>query len=206
VLPGADLPPPGTADQSTETRRSLRIDPAAMVAIQVGRPSAFKGTGRAVAAVRVARERGVDAHLVLVGAPPDPAWLGAMIRQEGGENWTHVVGEVDEYRKFELLAAADALFLVSDYEAFGFVALEALASGTPVLAFEDLPAAPTLASVGAILTPRASAEALAVAFLLAGKEQRPPMPPRTWDEYGDEMTRLIEEVMADGTPPGAGIR
>jgi hypothetical protein len=126
-----------------------------------------------------------------------------VIEGENAGSWTHVVGEVDDGRKFDLLACADALLLVSKYEAFGFVALEALASEIAVLLYEDLPAASTLARHGATPVPRGSTKTLAEALIRATSGPGPGRPLRTWDEYGDDMIALIDVAAADEKLDGA---
>jgi len=79
---------------------------------------------------RVARH--LDARLMLVGDGPDYGRTRELVGELGLADRVHFVGVVDEVAP--LLAAADLLLLPSETESFGLVALEAMASGVPVVA------------------------------------------------------------------------
>ena len=77
------------------------------------------------------RER-MDARLVLVGDGPEYGRTRALIEQLGLIDSVRFVGVVDDV--VPVLKAADLLLLPSETESFGLVALEAMASGVPVVA------------------------------------------------------------------------
>ncbi|MGH7481746.1 MAG: N-acetyl-alpha-D-glucosaminyl L-malate synthase BshA [Longimicrobiales bacterium] len=79
---------------------------------------------------RVARE--VPARLVLVGDGPERGRALQVAEQEGVQSRVLFLGKQESVA--ELLACADLFLLPSASEAFGLVALEALACGTPVIA------------------------------------------------------------------------
>jgi len=79
---------------------------------------------------RVARQ--VDSRLILVGDGPDAAVARERAEALGLSDRVTFVGVVD--RVAPLLAKADLLLLPSSTESFGLVALEAMASGVPVVA------------------------------------------------------------------------
>jgi L-malate glycosyltransferase len=79
---------------------------------------------------RVAAE--IDCRLILVGDGPDLSVAQEMARSQGLEDRVQFVGVVDHVAP--LLARADLLLLPSATESFGLVALEAMASGVPVIA------------------------------------------------------------------------
>ena len=96
--------------------------------------SNFRPVKRATDVVRVfarARER-VDARLVLVGDGPDLSRALALARSCGVADEVATVGVVDDVAP--VLRTADLLLLPSASEGFGLVALEAMASGVPVVA------------------------------------------------------------------------
>ncbi len=74
----------------------------------------------------------MDARLVLVGDGPEYSRTRELIESLKLERYVRYVGVVDEVEP--LLRAADVLLLPSETESFGLVALEAMASGVPVVA------------------------------------------------------------------------
>jgi N-acetyl-alpha-D-glucosaminyl L-malate synthase BshA len=74
----------------------------------------------------------MDARLVLVGDGPEYGRTRELVDTLGLAEFVRYVGVVDDV--VPLLAAADVLLLPSETESFGLVALEALASGVPVVA------------------------------------------------------------------------
>jgi glycosyltransferase involved in cell wall biosynthesis len=101
----------------------------------LGRFAPEKGAHLAIAAARLA-----GAPLVLAGkkrAPSEEAYFARDVEPhlDAGRNIFHV-GEVSHERKLELLRRARCLlFPIGWREPFGLVLLEALACGTPVIAF-----------------------------------------------------------------------
>lgn len=79
---------------------------------------------------RVAHE--IDARLVLIGDGPDAPLALDLATELGVAERVQFVGIVDQVAPF--LAAADLFLLPSSTESFGLVALEAMASGVPVIA------------------------------------------------------------------------
>ncbi|GAA3945322.1 glycosyltransferase [Actinoplanes auranticolor] len=80
----------------------------------------------------------IRADLHLAGDGPDAEVLLARVRALGIEDRVHWLGRVDGAQRFDLLARAQFVCMPSRYETFGMVAAEALAVGTPVVAF-DIP-------------------------------------------------------------------
>ena len=103
--------------------------------LYLGRISPDKGAHRAI---DVARRAG--APLILAGkmrAREEREYFEAEVEPRLGDGVWHV-DEVDHDRKLELLSGARALlFPIRWPEPFGLVMIEALASGTPVLAFGE---------------------------------------------------------------------
>jgi N-acetyl-alpha-D-glucosaminyl L-malate synthase BshA len=74
----------------------------------------------------------IDARLVLVGDGPEYSRTRELVEKLGLAEFVRYVGVVDEVAP--VLRAADVLLLPSETESFGLVALEAMASGVPVVA------------------------------------------------------------------------
>jgi N-acetyl-alpha-D-glucosaminyl L-malate synthase BshA len=75
--------------------------------------------------------REVESVLVMVGDGPERQDAEHHARQLGVDKSVHFLGKIDSVAP--LLAAADLFLLPSNAESFGLSALEALASGTPVI-------------------------------------------------------------------------
>lgn len=75
--------------------------------------------------------REVDARLVLVGDGPERVHAHEEVERHGVEEDVVFLGKLESVA--ELLSCADLFLLPSEQESFGLVALEALASGVPVV-------------------------------------------------------------------------
>jgi glycosyltransferase involved in cell wall biosynthesis len=101
----------------------------------IGRIDADKGPHRAIEAARRAGRRLILAGLV---QPGHEDYFEAEVRPAIDDDRVRFVGEVGGVRKRELFARAAALLMPIRWpEPFGMVMVEALACGTPVLAFPE---------------------------------------------------------------------
>ena len=101
----------------------------------VGRMDSVKGAHRAILAARLAGRR-----LVLAGPvqPGQQRYFRGRVEPHVDGEWVRYVGEVGGREKRELFANAAALLMPIRWrEPFGMVMVEALASGTPVIAFPE---------------------------------------------------------------------
>ena len=102
--------------------------------------------------------------LLIAGVGPDEAKLREMTRLLGVAERVVFVGHVSPAKRFDLLASAELVAMPSRYETYGLVAAEALAVGTPVVAF-DIPCLRTIvAAAGGVLVPPFDTEAYAAAL------------------------------------------
>ncbi len=122
------------------TRESLGIDDDALVLIAVANPRPQKRLEKAVSVLVALVRRGLDAHLVIVGAPlsTSEAAAGAsrlvdeVTAALGLATRVHRVGSTAAVSSF--LACADVMLSTSAWEGMSLAQLEALAMGLPVVA------------------------------------------------------------------------
>jgi glycosyltransferase involved in cell wall biosynthesis len=126
VLPNP-VSSPDTGDRDELRRRHGFAGPTLVAA---GRLVRQKALGVALEALRGCE--GVE--LVLAGDGPERERLEAQARELGLETRTRFLGAQPRETVFELLAAADAVLLSSDWENFPHAVVEGLAAGTPVIA------------------------------------------------------------------------
>lgn len=156
-------PCPDAAARSA-LRESLGLPPHRRLLLSVGAISTRKGADLLLEAFAAAAPRHPDADLVLAGpllesaSGPFREALTARLRSLGAR--VHCLGQTD--RIPELLRAADLLLLASQREGVPNAALEAMASGCPVVAtrFAGLEGEDGPPEEALLLVPR-SAEALA---------------------------------------------
>lgn len=102
--------------------------------VYIGRLASEKGLYETLQGMRLARELGVEAHLVLGGDGPEAAGLARSARMLGLSGRVTFVGPVFGEEKVRLLAGADVAILPSYSEGLPYALLEAMAAGVPVLA------------------------------------------------------------------------
>lgn len=121
----------------TETPRSTQARSTAHpVVLAAGRLERYKNTHLVLAALPYLDRA---TRVVVIGDGPERAALGAQARRLGVADRVRLLGirPADEARAW--LATADVVACLSAHEAFGMVPLEALTTGTPVVA-SDIPA------------------------------------------------------------------
>ena len=116
----------------SDYRRLYGIPAGAFVVGWVGRMTGVKATGAVLEIVRVARERGVDAVLCMVGDGPDREGLERLAHELGIARHCYFVGYQSDVAGYYRLF--DTFLLPSVNEGTPVSAIESLASGTPVVA------------------------------------------------------------------------
>jgi alpha-1,6-mannosyltransferase len=135
---------PRRRERAAEVRRRHGL-PAGPLAVYVGRLAGEKEVDVLLAAWPEV-ERRTGARLVLVGDGPARRRLR---RQAGADRWTWLPFQRDRDTLADLLAAVDLAVSPCSIETFGLSALEALASGTPLLAADRGGVAETVANSAA---------------------------------------------------------
>ncbi|HET8649652.1 MAG TPA: glycosyltransferase [Gemmatimonadales bacterium] len=123
---------PARAARRDETRRRFQLPVDRPLAIYAGRLAREKQIRPVIEAWRAVEQRTM-AQLVLVGAGPDAANL----RRLAGADRVHWLNfQKDQNALADLLAAMDLYIAPGPAETFGLSALEAMASGLPVLSVD----------------------------------------------------------------------
>ena len=129
---GAEVVPLGV-DRAAFPPASVRPDDAPVRLALVGRLSVEKAPAEAIDAATILIARGHDVHLDVLGDGP------LRTRLERRAPWTRTTfhGHVARDEVARVVAGADAVLAPCPTEAFGLAALEALASGVPVVAHRE---------------------------------------------------------------------
>lgn len=136
---------------------------------------------------RIGRMRGGHVPpLVIVGDGPDRRAMERLAEESGLSHLVKFRGRVEGPEKYRLMAAAHAVLMPSRHETFGMVAVEALAAGIPLIAFDVGPLREVTgfgSETGARL-----------------------VPPFDLDAFAGEVVRLVDNPMLAGPLREAGRR
>jgi colanic acid/amylovoran biosynthesis glycosyltransferase len=143
--------------------------------LTIARLQRTKGHEHALAALRIALDRGANVTYSVVGAGPHQRRIEAAVRKLGLDNQVRMLGSVDEEGVCELLRASDVFILPSFGlgEAFPVAVMEAMSCGLPVIS-SIIGGTPDMITDGVdgILIPQQDESALAEAIQrLDGSEE-----------------------------------
>ncbi|HEY9846220.1 MAG TPA: glycosyltransferase family 1 protein [Candidatus Caenarcaniphilales bacterium] len=142
IIPcGTDVDRFGAVPRS-QARQKLNISPEAKVIFYVGRFDPRKGIETLVRAVSQSRLRSTGKLKLIIGGGSRPGQsdgierdrIENLVAELGLGDFTEFPGRVNDDVLPLYYAAADVCVVPSHYEPFGLVAIEAMASGTPVVA------------------------------------------------------------------------
>jgi glycosyltransferase involved in cell wall biosynthesis len=129
---------PRKGSDNLKARSSLGVPEDAFLVCAVGQICARKGLLELIDAFAIAREQSPQMHLVIAGSvvfEHERAYFNLLRLASAAPDisrYVHFAGHVQDVSS--LLQAADLLVLNSHEEPFGLVLIEAMSSGTPVLA------------------------------------------------------------------------
>jgi alpha-1,6-mannosyltransferase len=147
--------------------RSALTGRADALLVHCGRLSPEKHPERSIDTVAALRDAGHRVRLVVVGDGPRRP---ALERRAAGLPVTFVGFVPDRGRLARLLASADVSLAPGPHETFGLSALEALASGTPVVVSASSALSEIVGGSGAVAVDSSGAFAAGVTTLLAAEE------------------------------------
>ncbi|PSB31985.1 glycosyltransferase family 4 protein [Chlorogloea sp. CCALA 695] len=142
IIPcGTDIHRFGSVTRA-QARQELDIDPESLVILYVGRFDPRKGIETLVRAVGQSQLRGKKDIKLIIGGGSRPGQSDGMERDRiesivaelGMTDITVFPGRLGDETLHNYYAAADVCVVPSHYEPFGLVAIEAMASATPVIA------------------------------------------------------------------------
>ncbi|MFC5066347.1 glycosyltransferase family 4 protein, partial [Actinomycetospora atypica] len=171
---------------------------------------AQKGLDLLLDAWALAADR-VEGDLLLAGTGPDEAALRERARERGIADRVRFLGWVAGRDKAELVSRARVAAVPSRFETFGIVAAEALAVGTPVVAFDIDCLREVVPADGGVLVPGLDAADYAEALVaLVEDEPRRAVTARRgpdlarihdWDALAATQDAFYRRVAAEGRAP-----
>jgi alpha-1,6-mannosyltransferase len=194
---GVDLDRFGPDRRDDRLRTSLAT-PDEVLLVHCSRLSPEKRPERAVDALAELRRRGVPAALAVVGEGPRRRALEERAAGLPVRFFGHVA---DRELLAGLLATADVAIAPGPVETFGLAALEALASGTPVVVSNESALPEVIGLAGIAVDDTAAAYADAVEQLLGREERQRRIAARAQAERFDWQTAVDGFLRAHGVSP-----
>lgn len=115
-----------------ETRKELGLDDSSCLLVQVGRLVPVKGHAVSLEAFARIKQKGREAHLLIIGEGPERAKLTALAQRLGIASSVTFLGHSNEVAKW--LSAADIFLMPSYKEELPLALLEAMACGAAPVA------------------------------------------------------------------------
>ena len=174
---------------------------------------AQKGLDLLLTAIAAVRHQ-LPGRLVLAGDGPDRKILRSRVERLGLSDRVTFLGRVDGDDKLRLLAGARVVAMPSRFETFGMVAAEALACGTPVVAFEIPSLREVVAPGTGILVPAFDVNAFAEALvalatdtariLELGARGREHARSYDWDQIAEQQEQVYRRATTEQAMGSAG--
>lgn len=214
-VPFEFVPNPVELPKESQFERSptaLAKQPDSISLLNVAFLDANKRQDRLINAVRRLIDRGVCVDLHIVG---DGLQMGRLVALTHALHISdHVVfhGRLPRMKVFSLMRAVDAFALTSDYETFGVVVVEAMASGLPVVATrcggpESIIEADWMGELAERDVPEVTEALLTLIRKLRGGEYNPERISRharevySYEAVGRRMTQIYSRVLSGTDRP-----
>lgn len=171
--------------------------------LSVGRLERYKGHHRVIAALPTVLAHAPEARLQIIGAGPYEQQLRRLAARLGVADRTEIraIPPGEREQMAALLAQADLVTLLSDYEAHPVSVMEALALGRSVLV-ADTSGLSELAQQGLVRAIPVRSTPDAVGRAILDQLRAPVIPPETriptWDDCADELLALYQTVTREG--------
>jgi glycosyltransferase involved in cell wall biosynthesis len=137
-----------TPEGRNALRSRLGIAPDANVVLFAGKLLPIKRPLDVIEAAALLRTEGFAIDVLIAGSGPLEASIGGRAAELGQP--LHWLGFCNQTQMPAVYSAADVLVLPSQFETWGLVANEALASGTPIVLSDSVGCAPDLAADGKV--------------------------------------------------------
>ncbi|MCY3780462.1 MAG: glycosyltransferase [Chloroflexi bacterium] len=203
---------------SGAARESLGIKPESSMLLFVGRIEPLKAVDTILEALHVLRDRAPQLlqqlHFMIVGGDGQSKGdrelkrLQSLSAKLGIDSLVSFVGAKEQSELPRFYAAATAVIMPSDYESFGMVALEAMSTGTPVIASQvgglqflvrdqetgyHIPAREPISLADCIIELLTDPTKTAMMGLSAARAAKA----YAWSEIADRLLRVFEEVACE---------
>lgn len=172
--------------------------------VSLGRLERYKGHHRAIAAFACLKRKHPNARLRIVGEGPYEEALRALVARLGLGHQVEIgaIPPADRSGMASLLARADLVVLLSDYEAHPVAVMEALSLGRPMVTsdtsgFREIAALGLVQAVPLDMPPEATADVMA-AVMARGTAAAVPIPLPTWEDCTEQLLSLYRA--ASGPP------
>jgi glycosyltransferase involved in cell wall biosynthesis len=193
VIPnGADLPAPAACASAVPRQGRLLLS--------VGRLERYKGHHRVIAALPKVLEAYPDTRLRIAGSGPYQRALEQQAHALGLAHYVDIrpVPASDRQAMAALLASADLVALISEYESHGIAALEAVAARRPVLvadttALHDLAARGFAQAVPIDCSDEELGRKIVEQLRRPSIPQQPDLP--TWDRCAADILDLYRTIL-----------
>jgi glycosyltransferase involved in cell wall biosynthesis len=105
--------------------------------LSVGRITKFKNLNLVIQAVKILQERHIKFKLFVIGEGEEKENLVALTKKLNLDNEIVFTNSISDKKLIKYYQSSKALILCSESEPFGLVAVEAMAAGLPVVAFQS---------------------------------------------------------------------